>query len=127
MVKKQGKSGEYRSFTIEGSSIGFDGGKFLSKTPGEASTKVGRKLFRLVNKESKFARFKGDKTFQFILRETTQGSAHRVFAYEAHKKKLDTPLERKLPTGVVLIIEDEIKTYALKEHQVHDSLKPHLG
>lgn len=127
MVKKAGKSGEYRSFTVEGSSIGFEGGVLVSKTPGSAALKVSRKLFRMVAKEPSYSRFKSDSFVQFIIRETTQGSSHKILAYEGHKMKLSPPVERKLPNGETYMIEFQYKAKALKEHQVHDSLKPKLG
>lgn len=127
MVKKAGKSGEYRSFTVEGSSIGFEDGKFVSKSPSAAAQKIGRKLFRLIAKEPGYARFKTDSVVQFIVRETTQGSSHKIFAYEGHKKKLSKPVERKLPNGETYIIEFEYKAKALHDNDVHDSLKPKLG
>lgn len=127
MVKKAGKSAEFfRSFTIEGSSIGFTGGVFVSKTPGSASKKATRKLFKVLHEDSEYARFRGDKKMQFILRESTQGSSHKTLAYDGYKNKLSPPVVRKLPGGKEYVIEFEYKTKALKEHQVHDSLKHHL-
>ena len=126
MVKKANKSGEYRSFTVEGSSIGYEEGKFISKTPGGAAKKVARKLHRLIEDDRAFARYKNDKDVQFILRETTQGSAHKTLAYQAHKKKLAEPVVRKFPNGTEYTITHEYKALALKEHEVHPSLKSKL-
>jgi hypothetical protein len=132
MVKKNGKT-DYRSFTIEGSSIGFEGAKLISKTPGGAATKAANKLFRLIEKDSGYARFKNDKIVQFILREQTSGSSHKILAYDAKKVKLDEPIEREFPNPkdpsnpIVYKITHAVKVKALREHEVHSALKPKLG
>ena len=122
MVKKQGKEG-YRSFTVEGSSIGFEKGTFVSMDPGGAARKIARRLHKLIEEDVSYARFKNDSDVQFIMRETTQGNPHKVFAYQAHKKKLDTPILRKFPNDRVSTITHIYKAMALKEHQVHPTLK----
>lgn len=131
MVKKASNpSKEYRSFVLEGSSIGFEGAQFVSASPGGAASKAGNKLFRLIAKDSGYARFKRDEVVQFIIREITKGSSGKIYAYDARKEKLDTPVERKFPakngeTNIV-VITDKIKVKALKEHEVHSSLQKHL-
>lgn len=125
MVKKAGESG-YRSFTIEGSTIGFSGAKLISRTPGGAAKKAGNKLLKLAEKDSDF---KNVNVLQFLIRETTQGSSNKTLAYDAKKVKLDTPIERKFPNKAdpgkpkVYVITHEVKVKALKEHEVHDKLK----
>jgi tryptophan synthase beta subunit len=124
MVKKANKPNEeYRSFSIEGSSIEFFGGKFISKTPGGAAKKAGRKLYSMIDKEPEFAKYKKDEMVQFIIRETTLGSAHKLFAYDAYKIRLDEPVVRKLPNGGEYTIEFVYKVRALKENELHEHLR----
>lgn len=123
MVKKANKSGEYRSFKIEGSSIGYEGSTFVSASPGDSARKAGRKLYNLVDKNSEYARFRNDKLIQVILRETTQGSKHGLFAYDTYKVKLDEPVERKLPNGSTYVVEYTYKAKALKEQDLSAGLK----
>jgi hypothetical protein len=127
MVKKNGKEG-YRSFTIEGSSISFEGGEFISKTPGGAASKVANKLYRLIYSKSEYARYRSDGVVQFIIREKTQGSAHKTFAYDAKRTKLPTPIKREIPnkkTGkpTVYEITHKVKVKALKESEIRSGLK----
>lgn len=129
MVKKVNpktkKVEDYRSFTVEGSSIGFEEGKFVSRNPGGAAKKVARKLHKLIETDSKYSRFNNNEV-QFILRETTVGSSHKTLAYQAHKNKLATPVVRTLPNGKEYTITHEYKALALREHEVHASLKSKL-
>jgi hypothetical protein len=131
MVKKHGQ--DYRSFTIEGSSIGFEGAKLISKSPSGAATKAANKLFRLLEKESKYARFKSDAVVQFIIRESTAGSAHKFLAYDARKVKLPTPITREFPNKadpsnpIKYVITHKVKVKALKEHELHTALKAKFG
>lgn len=125
MVKKEGSKDFFRSFTIAGSSIGFEEGKYVSKTPGSASKKIARKLHSLIEKDSKYSRYKGEK-IQFIMRETTLGSDHKTFAYDAVKNKLAVPITRTFPNGKQSVITHEYKAKALFEHEVHASLQHKL-
>lgn len=119
MVKKSSNpDASYRSFKVEGSSIGFEGGKFISKTPTSAAKKVSRKLFDLIQKSPEFSKYKSDKDVQFIIRESTQGSSHKTYAYEGIKVKLSQPVVRVLPNGSEYTIEFEYKTHALKDKEI---------
>lgn len=124
MVKKANKSGDYRSFKIEGSSIGFEGGKFISSSPASAAKKAGRKLHKMIDTEAPFARYRGDKLIQVIIRETTLGSAQKLFAYDIYKVKLSTPTVRTLPNGSEYTIDFEYKIKALKEQDMPKTLRP---
>jgi hypothetical protein len=131
MPQKNGQA--YRSFTIEGSSIGFDGAKLISKSPSGAATKAANKLFRLIEKESKYSRFKSDSVVQFIIREQTVGSAKKFHAYDARKVKLDTPVTREFPNKkdpanpIKYVITHKVKVKALKEHELHTALRAKFG
>jgi hypothetical protein len=81
-----------RNFTIAGSDIEFEGGKYRisSKgTPAGAARKAAKSLFRMVeNKDNapewkKYSSYKNHKTIKFILRETTQDSNKKSYYYEA--------------------------------------------
>lgn len=124
MVKKANKQGEYRSFKIEGSSIGYEGSKFISASPASAAKKAGRKLHKLIATDSEFAKYKGDKLIQVIIRETTLGSAQKLYAYDIYKVKLSTPTVRTLPDGSEYTIEFEYKVKSLLEQDMHKSLRP---
>jgi hypothetical protein len=98
-----------RTFTVQGSDIGFAGGLYKTTTgPAHAARKAARILFRMVSygvlyhqkpkehkqyaKYSKFAAFAKDKTIKFLLRETTRDSEKKSFYYEAEMSKLRTPI-----------------------------------
>ena len=68
-----------RSFTVEATTVGTVGGRYINKTPREAAKKAARHLFDETNKQ----------TLRLQLRETTQGSPHRLFAYEAKRVPID--------------------------------------
>lgn len=81
-----------RNFTIAGSDIEFEGGKYrisAKGTPSGAARKAAKSLFRMVeNKDNspewkKFSAYKNHKTIKFILRETTQDSNKKSYYYEA--------------------------------------------
>lgn len=98
-----------RTFTIQGSDIGFSGGLYKSTSgPVTAAKKAARILFRMVmygvkyqenhiaNKKyakyAKYAAFAKDKTIKFLLRETTRGSEKKSLFYEGSKLNLKTPV-----------------------------------
>lgn len=130
MVKKANNPNvEYRSFIIQGSSLGFEGGHFVSKSPSAAAKKASRKLFALVEKDAEYKRYAGEEVIQFILRETTQGSAHKTYPYDARKTELKTPLELPIKDkdGNPLKVYFVYKAIPLKEHEVHSYLQSKLN
>lgn len=114
-----------RTFTIQGSDIGFIGGTYRASSPYSAGKKAARQLFRVIAygvkyhanpsapelakyaKFSKFARFKNDRTIKFLLRETTRSSEKRSFYYDAIQVTLDQP-KVIVRNGVEITIEKEI-------------------
>lgn len=68
-----------RSFTVEASTIGDVGGRYINRIPRRAAMKAARVLFDKT-KQSKL---------RLQLRETTRGSSDRLFAYEATQKKVN--------------------------------------
>lgn len=103
------ESKKERTFTIQGSDIGYAGGVYKSTSgPAHAAKKAARILFRMVahgvkyhsnpkeNKKfakfGKYAAFSKDKTIKFLVRETTQGSEKKSYYYEAEMSKLRSPI-----------------------------------
>lgn len=87
-----------RTFTVQGSEIGTSGGSYKASSPYNAGKKAARQLFR---------KNKSKKSIKFLLRETTQGSAKKVFFYHAQEKKLATP-RVFVRNGVEIKVEKEI-------------------
>lgn len=74
-----------RKFTVEKSSIGESGGRYISETPSAAAKKAASRLF---------AKKTDLKPIKFTLRETTRGSSKPVYEYTASKEKLKNPSTR---------------------------------
>ena len=72
----------YDSFTIVKTNVGEPGGRYISKTPNGAASKVASRLLREANKSS----------VKFVIQKTTRGSNHRYYAYEANVSKLSSPV-----------------------------------
>ena len=87
-------SSELRSFTIEESTYKFDGGRYLSKTPGGAAKKAARRIFEDMGSKV--------KPVKFILRESTSGSAKKTFCYAASKEIYDKPVTVKIGNSEVV-------------------------
>lgn len=78
-------SSSQRHFTIQGSSIGHEGGRYSGKMPSIAAKKAAKVLFRMLESDEKFKHFKDQKTIKVIMREVTAGSAMRVKYYTLRK------------------------------------------
>lgn len=86
-----------RTFTIEAlykncRKLKFRGGRFISNTPYGAVKKSFASVQEHYGK-------KALKKYIIHLRETTQGSEHKIFKY--HVKRIDEPIELKLNGTVV--------------------------
>lgn len=109
-----------RTFTIQGSDLGFEGGRYKGVSPMAAGRKAAKQLFRMIeNKDSKadwkkYARFAHFKVIKFIIRESTRGSAKDTFFYEATVTPLKTPrvIERN---GVQITVTKQINVKACTE------------
>lgn len=93
MVKSgTGKSG-YRSFTVidlkksQGCKTKYHGGRYISKTPAGAAKKA-------FSEHCRIKRIRGICTLNVVVKETTQGSTNKVFAYKLHRRKLANPIIR---------------------------------
>lgn len=80
-----------RTFTIQSSEIGFAGGNYKSDAPGKAAKKAAKRIFKLIESESKYHSFASHDKIKFFLREKTQGSDKKVYVYETSMEKLKTP------------------------------------
>lgn len=129
---------EDRNFTIQGSDIGFSGGLYVAKEPLAAAKKAGTKLFQMIDHAQKYkedpknekyikykdiaeyAKYNGQKSIKFLLRESTQGSKKKSYFYEITQKKLSVPKE--VTRGKVTItVNRETTVKSCKES--HDHLK----
>ena len=69
------KSGK-RSFTVEASTIGDVGGRYINHNPGDAARKAASQIFR---------KHPESKSMRVQMRETTSGSDKKLYAYKAKK------------------------------------------
>ncbi len=113
-----------RTFTIQGSAIGFEGGRYKHNEVNRAAYKAGRQLFRIIKrgklyrsnpseyakyaKYSIYAHHDLDKPIKFLLRETTSGSNKETYYYDAIMHKLNAPqvIEKN---GIKIVVNDEVK------------------
>lgn len=103
------KSSNARTFTVQGSDIGFQGGVYRSTTtPVAAARKAATILFRMIQhgvlyssdhvqhikykNMAKYAQFKNQKTIKILLRETTRNGTGKSYYYEATMQKLEDPV-----------------------------------
>ena len=104
MVKSSSVVQGLRSFTIVdvtkhgGCRTKFTGGLYKSRNPVGAA----RKAF---TKFCKFKRIRGVCTLFVTVRETTKGSAKKVFRYKLNRHKLAKPLVRRPKGGKELVIQ----------------------
>ena len=87
----------HRYFTIQGSDLGFEGGRYKGKSPAIAARKAAKQLFRMIenkNKKrewSKYAHYASYDKIKFILRETSKESDKKTYYYKATSEELDKP------------------------------------
>ncbi len=73
---------ETRNFVLEFCAVTGLTGHFKGKSPGQAAKKVARKLFAITPRSSEI---------HFSIRETTNGSAKKIYKYVGTKKTLPVP------------------------------------
>jgi hypothetical protein len=84
---------DFRSFTIEtikkiqGGTLKYDGGRFLSKTPAGAARKAFSKAYHSINAT-------GPLSLNIHIRETTRGSANKIYKYKVTRKSEVNTVER---------------------------------
>ena len=86
-----------RTFTIQGSDLGYEGGRYKGTEPSQAARKAAKQLFRMVENKGKkaawkkYERFSNFKVLKFILREASRGSNKATHYYEAKVVPLSEP------------------------------------
>lgn len=113
-------SDKKRTFTIQGSEIGFVGGDYKSDLPSKAAKKAAKRLFQLITKDPKYKRYGDKKTMVFLLREKTRGSDKKTFSYETSVKDLKSPkfIMVKAPTNPEADGKGMVKYAVTKEIKV---------
>jgi len=113
MVKSsQGQEG-YRSFTVVnvkkhgGCKTKFHGGRYRNKTPAGAAKKAFTEYCRIKRTRNKC-------TLVIVVKETTRGSAGKVFAYKLQRHKLADPIIRLEGTNSEFVIEHKSTIKSLK-------------
>jgi hypothetical protein len=81
-----------RVFRVQGSTIGFKGGRYVGKTPVQAAKKAAKSLFKRLDTQAAFAKYKDVSKIKLMIRETTRGHINDVYYYEATRDKLSTPV-----------------------------------
>ena len=82
-----------RSFTIEsvhrmnGSKVNYKDGRFISDIPSAAAKKVFTKVYHHINKT-------GPLSLKIKIRETTQGSLHKIYEYRVSRISNKIEVER---------------------------------
>jgi hypothetical protein len=110
-----------RTFTIQGSDLGFEGGRYKGTSPFLAARKAAKQLFRMVeNKKSKaawkkYSKFSSYKKLKFILREASRGSDKTTHYYEATVQPLPEPKVIKR-NGVEITVTKTIHVKTCTEH-----------
>lgn len=87
------KKENYRFFKMIDPKTGKSTGRYTGDTPKQAASKGFTKMLQKLNIDGKAAKGK----FTIYLRESTRGSARKVYVYVAQRKKLDEPQELIIP------------------------------
>jgi len=110
-----------RTFTIQGSDLGFEGGRYKGTDPILAARKAAKQLFRMVENKKKnpawhkYAQFSHNKLLKFILREVSRGSKKETYYYEATVIPLPEPKVIRR-NGVDITVTRTIKVRTCETH-----------
>jgi hypothetical protein len=110
-----------RTFTIQGSDLGFEGGRYKGTSPFLAARKAAKQLFRMVenkkkvSKWNKYHKFASYKKLKFLLREVSRGSDKTTHYYEATVEPLPEPKVIKR-NGVEITVTKTIHVKTCTEH-----------
>lgn len=110
-----------RTFTIQGSDLGFEGGRYKGTSPVLAARKAAKQLFRMVENKGKkeewkkYHKFASFKKLKFLIREVSRTSEKTTFFYEASVVPLPEP---KVITrnGVEITVTKSIVVKTCTEH-----------
>jgi len=89
-----------RSFTVEASSVGEVGGRYINRSPRRAASKAARIILDGLPSKQKRSEIR------LQLRETTRGSKDKLFAYRARSTDIRKTINRG---GKDILITQEIK------------------
>lgn len=84
-------------------------GRYVSKTPFQAAAKAFTRLCR-------HKKIRGQCTLAIAVRETTQGSNHKVYRYKFKRSKLPEPKIMMEGTDREYVIEYNVKGNSLKDN-----------
>jgi oxalate decarboxylase/phosphoglucose isomerase-like protein (cupin superfamily) len=110
-----------RKFTIQGSDLGFEGGRYKGTDPILAARKAAKQLFRMIENKKKnpewhkYEQFAKHKVLKFIIREVTRGSKKDTYFYEAVVIPLPEPKVIKRD-GVEITVTKMVKVKTCEEH-----------
>lgn len=107
-MAQEKKDEEIRYFMVEGSNIGFKGGRYKGKSYTAVAKKAANAIFRRLRNNPHFARHKNVKSVKFLVRETTQGSKHPAMYYEAFLVPREKPVTVTL-NGVEITYKHEVR------------------
>lgn len=117
--KKGDKKAKSRFFKLIDAKTGRSFGRYAGATPKQAASKGYTKILQKLKTEGKAI---PKQATLIYLRESTQGSAHKIYGYEAFRQKLATPssLEIEDDNGDIKTIiynyRNKIKKVAVPEH-----------
>ena len=108
MVKSSSGRDGYRSFTVVdvtkhgGCKTKFRGGRYRNKTPDGAARKA---FSEFCNRK----RIRGRCALSVVVKETTQGSAGKIYSYKLQRVRLQEPIIRLEGTPNEFVIEYTVK------------------
>jgi hypothetical protein len=103
-----------RSFTVVHSSVGVTGGRYLSVTPYSAARKAAKVLQRARPAAERLT----GAPLTYRMRETTLGSLHPTYSYEATVEAIDKSTALLRPDGRPLLRGDGRPVVIRRRHQV---------
>ena len=118
-----------RTFTIQGSDLGYEGGRYTGNTPSVAARHAAKQLVRMVENKKKlsdwkkYERFASSKNIKFILRELTRGSNKATHYYEANVVPLPEP-KVIIRDGVEITVTKTIYVKTCNENMVYVGQTP---
>ena len=87
---------EDHSYTVDDSSFGWSGGRYVSAIPMTAGKNAGRALMRRVEADASLAKYKSAKSVSIKLRDTTKiaGAKEKIYFYKV--TKVSIPLKDRV-------------------------------
>jgi hypothetical protein len=92
-MNKQDRSFTVDAFYKSGSKLKTNGGRYISTTPASAAKKAFSQYYRNHKKAGRFS-------LEVHIRETTSGSAHKIFKYRVSKVSEYNEIQRAKETIV---------------------------